>query len=252
MRVLIVDDEPLARRKIRIFLEPETDVEIIGECGDGSQAVDAIRELRPDLVFLDVQMPILDGFAIIETVGPPHMPRIIFVTAHDHFAVRAFDVQAVDYLLKPLEKKRFHEALARAREQLAPGRDKGIQEQVLALLSEIRTGRKFSERLPIRLEKETVFLPIDEIDWIEACRNYVCIHAGKESHILRETMSGLENRLDPRRFARIHRSTLVNLDRVRLVRPLSSGDQQVVLQDGTKLTLSRSYREVVDTLSGWK
>ena len=252
MRILIVDDEPLARRKIRIFLEPEHDVEIVGECADGAQAVDAIRELRPDLVFLDVQMPVLDGFAIIETVGLPHMPQIIFVTAHDHFAVRAFDVRAVDYLLKPLENKRFREAMARAREHFAPGRDEGVQEQVLALLSEIRAERKFSERIPVRTEKQTTFLNVDDIDWIEACRNYVCIHAGKESHILRETMSGLENRLDPRRFARIHRSALVNLDRVRLVRPLSSGDQQVVLQDGTRLTLSRSYREVVDTLSGWK
>jgi two-component system LytT family response regulator len=240
---LIVDDEPLARRRLRDLLEPEADFELAGEAGDGRQAVAALRSLRPDLVFLDVQMPLLDGFGVVEEVGADAPPALIFVTAYDRFALRAFEVHALDYLLKPFDRDRFHKALERARAQLRREEPADLPRRLLALLNDVRPGASPPERLVIKAEGRVSFVRVDELDWVEAAGNYVRLHASKNTFLLRETMSHLEVRLDPRRFVRIHRSIIVNVERIREIQPAFHGDSVVILRDGTELTLSRSYRD---------
>jgi two-component system LytT family response regulator len=244
INVLIVDDEPLARERIRALLERDPDVVVAGECSDGEEAVAAIRSLAPDLVFLDVQMPEKDGFDVVREVGASAMPTVVFVTAYDQYAVRAFDVCALDYLLKPFDEDRFAQALARAKTQ-ARGDVRGdvLQRRMLALVEEMRARSRYLDRLMIKAGGHLFFLKAEEIDWIEAEGNYVRLHVGEASHLLRETVVGLEAQLDPGRFLRIHRSTIVNLDRVREIQPLFHGEYRVVLHDGTKLTLSRGYRD---------
>jgi len=243
VRAIIVDDEPLARERLRLLLADEPDVEVVGECGDGCQAVVAIEELKPDLVFLDVQIPNLDGFAILESVGADRIPAIVFVTAYDHYALRAFDVRAVDYIHKPFGKERLHKALAHAREQITRGKSADISGQLVALLEEIRPQKTYLKRIMVKSGGRLYFLRTAEIDWVEAAGNYVRLHVGSEAHLLRETMNGLETKLDPERFLRIHRSTIVNIDRVRKLSPSFVGDYAVVLHDGTKLKLSRGYQD---------
>jgi two-component system LytT family response regulator len=250
MRVLIIDDEPLARQRLRALLEAEPDLEVAGECADGRQAVEAIRAHQPDLIFLDVRMPELDGFGVLEALAEEPNPAVIFVTAYDQFALKAFEVNALDYLLKPFDRDRFHKALERARAQV--GRDQGeeVREQLRALLEDVRGGRKYVDRLVIKSSARVFFLRVEEIDWVEAAGNYLKLHAGSEAHLLRETMSGLEARLDPTKFLRIHRSTLVNIERIQELQPWFHGDYVVLLRNGTRLTLSRSYRQKLQDLFG--
>jgi two-component system LytT family response regulator len=243
IRVLIVDDEPIARRGVRLQLKGEQEVEIIGECANGLEAVAAIQKLSPDLVFLDVQMPEMDGFEVIESVGVERMPRVIFVTAYDQYTLRAFEVHALDYLLKPFDRERFQKALNHARSSLERGE---FNRQLVRLLDDRLAARKPLERLVIKSGGRIYFLNVEEVDWIEAADNYVELHVGRESHLLRETISGLAAKLDPARFLRIRHSTIVNIERVKELRPLFRGEYMIVLRDGTELTSSRRYRKNLD------
>ena len=241
IKALIVEDEPLARERLRNLLAAERDVVIVGESADGRSAVSAIREHRPDLVFLDVNMPELNGFGVIETIGPDRMPAVIFVTAYDQFAVRAFDAHALDYLLKPFDADRFRTAVARARETLRH-RDEGqINSRLDALLDEVRRP-DYLERIAVRVSGKIVLLRTDEIEWIGAEGNYARLHTSSQSHLIRETMGALEAKLDPARFLRIHRSTIVNTDAIAELEPLYQGDYVVIMRDGARLTSSRGYR----------
>ena len=255
LRVLVVDDEPAARRGIKLLLESASAVTVVGEAGDGPEAVRQIEVLEPDIVFLDVQMPGYDGFEVIKRVAAAQPPAVVFVTAYDEHALRAFDVSAVDYLLKPYEDARFHAALARATEEVRRRRagDLGARlERLIAALerspstppaAEAAGPGGLTDRILIKSSGELHFLKTDEIDWIEAEGDYMKFHAGGRAHLLRETMARLESRLDPRRFIRIHRSTIVNVDRVRKMSPAFAGEYAVVLNDGTKLRLSRGYQD---------
>jgi two-component system LytT family response regulator len=243
IRTLIADDEPLARERIKRLLGSEPEIEIIGECADGRAAILAIEQLKPDLLFLDIQMPEVDGFGVIKAIGPEDMPAVIFVTAYDTYALRAFDVHALDYLLKPYNRQRFRKAVERARAHLQSERGEGLDQRLVSLLDYLKVGQKPLERLVVKSVGRVFFLRTKEIDWIEAAGNYVRIHVGGEAHLLREAMNVLEARLDPDKFLRIHRSTIVNIERIKELQPLFSGDYSVVLRDGTQLTLSRSYRE---------
>jgi two-component system LytT family response regulator len=249
IRVLIVDDEPIARRGIRQQLRVEADVEIIGECGDGAAAIDAISELAPDLVFLDIQMPEVGGFDVVEAIGVARMPAVVFVTAYDEHALRAFDVHAVDYVLKPIDRHRFRTAVERARRRLAhaPGE---LDRRIAAALGELgRPARDYARRLAIRSDGRVTLVDVDQVDRLEAAGNYVEVHSGARHHLLRETMASLEARLDPARFVRVSRSSIVNADRVRELQPMFNGDFVVVLRDGTKVAGSRRYRAALDRLT---
>jgi len=241
-RALIVDDEPLARERIRTLLRDDPDIEIVSESDNGAEALRAIERWNPDLIFLDIQMPELNGFEVIEHLDSARMPVIIFVTAYDQYALKAFEVCALDYLLKPFDRERFERALGRARAELDRRRAGQVNERVLKLLSEIQQGRKHLDKLIIRQGGRVFFLRTDEIDWIEAAGNYVRLHAGKDEYLYRETMTKLEARLNPDRFARIHRSTIVNVERIKELQPWFRGDYMIVLGDNQKLTLSRTYR----------
>ena len=243
IKTLIVDDEPLARDKVKRFLRDEDDVEIVGECGNGKEALAAIKKLSPDLVFLDIQMPEMNGFQVLQSVGAAQMPAVIFATAYDQYAIQAFDVHALDYLLKPFNRERFRRAVERVREQISTNDADSLDKRLRALIADLKTEKKYLERLVIKSVGRVFFLKTKEIDWIEAAGNYVKLHVGRESHMLRETMNGLESKLDPDKFLRIHRSTLVNIDRIKEPHPLFSGDYTVMLQNGAELTLSRSYRD---------
>jgi two-component system LytT family response regulator len=249
LRTLIVDDEPLARERMRSLLEAEADITIVGECRDGREAVDAIKRESPDLVFLDVQIPELDGFQVLAAIAGDKAPAIVFVTAYDQYALQAFEVHAVDYLLKPFDEDRFRRALDRAREAVT--RDKGdLSEKLLSLLQELKAPHGYIERLVVKSAGRLFFLRTDEIEWVESAGNYVCLHVRGESHLLRETMTGLEARLDPARFVRIHRTAIVNIDQIKELQPLFHGEYQVVLRDKTELTLSRGYRDRLQEVIG--
>ena len=250
IQVLIVDDEPLARERIRKLLQKEADLEIIGECADGSEAVAAIRKQRPDLVFLDVQMPELDGFGVLEQLEPGPIPVVVFVTAHDRFALRAFEVHALDYLLKPFDAERFRNALERARDRVQ-GRQTGeLSHRISELLADLRTGAKKQDRLAVKTGGKILFLRMAEIEWIEAADNYVNLHLGSEAHLHRETMAALEEKLPADKFMRISRSTIVNLERIRELQPLFHGEYAVIMRNGTRLTLTRSHRDKLQRLLG--
>ncbi len=248
MRVLIVDDEPLVREGIPDLLCREPDIEVVGECGDGVWAVAAIKSKSPDLVFLDVQMPEMNGFGVLEALPPEHMPNIIFVTAYDQYAVRAFDFFALDYLLKPFDEDRLYTALRRAKEQFQLQRSSERHQQLLALLREIRDEHSQVDRLIVRSVGRTSFVETDSVDWIEGAGNYLRLHAGKDSHLLRGTMSGIEARLDSKKFIRIHRSAIVNIASIKELRPSCHGEHTLVLKDGTLLTLSRGYHDKLKQL----
>jgi len=250
IRALIVDDEPLARQRLRRLLKDEADIEVIGECADGGEAVVAIRTERPELVFLDIQMPVLDGFGVLQALGLDNLPAIIFVTAYDRYALRAFEYNALDYLLKPFDRERFRKTLERARTQLDRGPTGEEAKQILGAVEEYKNEGRVLERLVIKSSGRVFFLRVDEIDWIEAAGNYVRLHVGKEGHLLRDTMNSLEARLDPKRFLRIHRSTMVNIERVQELQPLFHGDYVVILRDGTQLNLSRGYRQRLQEVFG--
>lgn len=244
IRALIVDDEPLARARIRRFLASEKDVEIVGEAGDGSAAIAEARRLKPDVMFLDIQMPETAGLQVVEELANEQMPVVIFVTAYDRYAIQAFDVHAIDYLLKPYTRERFGRALDRARKQLSNASRAELDQRLMSLLEHAAGGeQRHLQRLMIKSSGRIYFIKADEVDWIGAEGNYVNLHVGREAHLLRETMSHLATKLDPEKFVRIHRSTIVNVDRVKELQPLFSGDYVAILHDGTQLNLSRAYRE---------
>lgn len=240
IHALIVDDEPLARHGIRVRLERLGGVEVMGECATGSEAVTVIRHLAPDLVFLDVQMPGLDGFDVVEQVGVDRMPITIFVTAYDTHALRAFDVHALDYLLKPIDDERFDTAVERARRRIAEREGSAMNRKLASALEEIRP-----RRILIKDRGRVVILNESDVDWVEAEGDYVRVHTGGRGHLLRETMAAMEERLDPASFARIHRSAIVNVSRIRQLKPHANREYTVVLRDGTKLRLSRGYRDAL-------
>jgi len=248
IRALIVDDEPPARDLIATLLRDEPDVEVVGECGNGRSAVAAIQKFSPDLVFLDIQMPGLDGFGVISEMPRDRWPLIIFVTAHNQHAIRAFEVHAVDYLLKPFEYDRLRGAVRRARQQLARGQGAEGQEELVSLLTELRHGESAWDRLAVPEGSGVIFVRPEEIDWIEAEGNYLRLHVRKGTHLLRETMKSAEERLRRKKFLRVSRSVLVNLERVKEWQPLFHGDSVLILEDGTRLTVSRVFRESLDGL----
>ena len=256
--VLVADDEPLARRRILRLLRAEAGVEVVAECKGGRSAVEQIRARNPDLVFLDIQMPDLDGFGVIAEVGPERMPSVVFVTAFDQYALRAFEVHALDYLLKPFEAERFHSTLVRARANLSPQREAAYpgEDRLRRLLAEVlgtaqpregdpgaKATPQFFERVAVKTDGATRILQIADVDWFETDGNYVRVHVGKSTYLIRSTAIRLQEELDPRRFARIHRRFLVNIDRVVGLEPWFGGDAIVLLRDGSKLRLSRNYRE---------
>jgi two-component system LytT family response regulator len=243
IKTLIVDDEPLARERLANLLAPIEDIEVVGQCRDGEEAVTAIHDTTPDLVFLDIQMPNMSGFEVIDAVGAEAMPLVIFVTAYDQHALRAFQVRALDYLLKPFDRDRFNEALQRARKQLERDETGDIGRRLLALVKDLRRDQPRSDRLVVKSGGRLFFLRADEIDWVEAAGNYVRLHVGNSSHLLRETMTSIESRLDPEKFFRIHRCRIVNMDRIQELQPWLNGEYAVVLRTGERLTLSRGYRE---------
>ena len=243
IRTLIVDDEPLARERLAGLLAAEPDIEIAGQCRDGEEAVKAIIEQTPDLVFLDIQMPQLNGFEVIDAVGPERMPLVIFVTAHDRHALRAFEVRALDYLLKPFDRDRLRDALQRVRKQVEREDGGEIGRRLLALMKDLRRDQPRTDRLVVKSGGRLFFLRADEIDWVEAAGNYVRLHVGSTSYLLRETMNAIEGRLDPEKFFRIHRCRIVNMERIQELQPWLNGEYAVLLRTGTRLTLSRGYRE---------
>ena len=246
IRALIVDDEPLARESIAALLQAESDIAVIGECADGKSAVQAIKAEAPDVVFLDIKLPEMDGFEIIESLPQDKLPAIIFVTAYDRFALQAFKVHAVDYLLKPVEKEPFQEALRQLRLRLDRHEDdETLRGKLVGLLDDLRNWQRHADSLVVNSGSEVLCLKLVDIDWIESAGNYVCLHVGGRTHIVDETMNGLEKRLRSHNFIRIHRSRIVNFERIRRIKPLLYGDHTVELHDGTKLTLSRSYRDSV-------
>jgi two-component system LytT family response regulator len=241
IRVLIVDDEPLPRERIRTLLAGH-DVEIVGECRDGLEAVQAIRRLGPDLVFLDVQMPGLDGFGVLDAVAGGPLPAVIFVTAYDAYAVRAFEASALDYLLKPIRPDRFEQALARALRQYDTAERDVRERRLYAWVEQLRADQSYTRRFVVEVGGRLHFVRVDEIDWVGAADNYVTLHAaGGRSYLLRRTLTAVEAELPPDRFVRVHRSLLINVDRVASVEPHTHGEYVVTMHDGTRLTTSRSY-----------
>jgi two-component system LytT family response regulator len=242
MRVVIADDEALARKKLRIMLSSEPGVQILTECQDGSETIRALTTYKPDVLMLDIQMPDFDGFEILSRVSPDTMPIVIFTTAYDRHAVRAFEAHALDYLLKPFDQERLRQAMNRARAELITGKDREATYRILNYLSESGTQSALDRRLVIRAGGRVVFLNLNEIDWVEAAANYVKINAGKESYLLRKGIGEIADRLDPAHFVRIHRSTVVNIGRIKELQPVNSGEYIVVLKSGKELSCSRGYR----------
>jgi two-component system, LytTR family, response regulator len=251
IRILIVDDESPARAKLRRLVSTEPDVEVAGEAGNGHEAIEAIGRLQPDLVFLDVQMPGFDGFEVVEVIGTEQMPVTVFASAFDQYALRAFEAHALDYLLKPFDAERFRQMLERARTQVRQRRSGAIDRRLLDMLRETRPTSKYLDRIMIRKRTMSVLVRAREIDWIEAADNYVELHVGKETHLMRVTMGWIQERLDPELFVRIHRSCILNVDRIQKMEPLFQGEYQFTLRDGTKLTSSRGYRDQLREFFGY-
>lgn len=252
IRTLIVDDEPAARDGMRHLLAADPEIVLAGECSNGREAAAAIRDTSPDLVFLDVQMPELDGFGVLRDVGVERAPAVVFVTAFDQYALRAFDVHAIDYLLKPFTDDRFRQSLDRAKQLVRQGRLGDLSRKLAALLDndESAPAPRYLDRLVVKSGGKVTLLPVGEIEWIDAEGDYVRIHVGKTWHLLRETMKNLEDQLDAARFVRIHRSTIVNLEKVKELQPFFRGEYVVVLHNGTTLKLSRGYRDNLEARLG--
>lgn len=249
VRTVIADDERLARQKMLILLDSEPQVKVVAECQDGRQTVSAIRECRPDMLLLDIQMPDLDGFQVLGEIPPEDMPVVIFTSAYDQYAIRAFEANALDYLLKPFDQERLHHAVERARSELGKSRDREITRRILTLLSQVRSASlpapEPDRRLAIRANGRVVFLDLNSIDWVEAAANYVRLNVGKESYLFRETISRISERLDANHFVRIHRSTIVNVSKIKELIPVNSGEYVVVLKSGRELSCSRGYRSAL-------
>jgi two-component system, LytTR family, response regulator len=256
MRVVIVDDEELARRGIRTRIQRSRDIDIVAECSNGREGIEAIRDKSPDLVFLDVQMPGKTGFDVIEAIGCDTFPHVIFVTAHDQYAIRAFEVRALDYLLKPIDDERFDIALRRARESLARDHDSDVGRRLASVLGDLaprgnrRRATMRSNRMVVRSGGRVLFVKASEVDWVEAAGDYVTLHVGKKSLLLRETITDMERKLGSDSFTRIHRATIVNLEQIVEMRALDNGEYRVLLRDATELKLSRNYRHALRRLIG--
>lgn len=250
IRTIIVDDVDLARERIKILLDV-AEFEIVAECANGREAIKAITSLKPQLVFLDIQMPKIGGFEVVEAIGVEDMPAVIFVTAYDEFALRAFEINAVDYLLKPFDEARLKKAVARAKREIEsqiPAAE--MEEKLRRLLKEVRTEPKYLKRIPVKSARHTTLVLTEEIDWISSAGHYLELHSDGEKHLIREQLSRLETKLDPEKFVRIHRSTIVNLDSIKSLHPLFNGDHVVVLKNGQELNLSRTYHERLIALLG--
>jgi len=241
--VLIVDDESHARERLKKYIKSDQDLSISGECSNGVEAVKIIKKKNPDLVFLDVQMPQMDGLGVIETVGAKQMPVTIFVTAYDRFAIQAFKVNAMDYLLKPVAKDRFEESVNRAKEYFSKKENNEINKRMLDLLQEMRPQKQFVDRIMVKTSDRMYLVKVEDIDWIEADDNYVKLHVGNKYHLLRQTMKSLEDTLDPGIFLRIHRSVIVNMDRIKEIQQWFNNEYTVILKDRTELTMSRGYKD---------
>jgi two-component system LytT family response regulator len=252
LRVVVADDEPIGRQRLVRLLQAEPDTDVVAACADGQEAVEAIREHAPDLVLLDIQMPCLDGFEVVAALGQAHQPAVIFVTAHDQYAVRAFEVHAFDYLLKPVDQDRLREAIGWALSATRRGPQGSNTRRVLALLEELnaRDRARGRDRLVVRTPERAIFLRTETIDWIEAAGKFVHLHVGRTTHALRESMAELEQELDSARFLRISRSVIVNLERIQEVQPWFQGDYVLILADGTRLTSTRGYRDNMRRLLG--
>lgn len=241
LRALIADDEALARERIATLLQDQPDVALVGQCRDGREAIESVRRLRPDLLFLDVEMPAVDGFGVLGALDPEELPLVIFTTAYDHYAVKAFEAHALDYLLKPFDAERFQRALDRARRELAQVQGSEFTRRLLDMLGSDPFAS--AGRLVVKSGGRVVFLRTDEIEWVEAAANYVRVHAGGASYLLRETMNSFESRLAPAQFMRIHRSIIVNVGHIRALQPCNNGEYVITLENGKELSLSRSYRD---------
>jgi two-component system LytT family response regulator len=256
IRTIIVDDEALARRGIRDLLDSAGDIEVVSECCNGREAIEAINTSEPELVYLDIQMPGKTGFDVIEGIGERKCPYIVFITAFDKFAVQAFDAHALDFLLKPVNKDRFYDSLSRARMAVAGARDVSMLRRFTEMVAQMRQSlgnqsvRHIPDRIPVKMQGRVTFVQTADIDWVEADRDYVSLHVGSHRWLVRETIAAAETRLTECGFVRIHRSTLVNVNRVRELRSLSKGEVTVVLLDGTELKLSRNYRSAIARLVG--
>lgn len=249
IRVILADDERLARKKLKILLSSEAGMQIIAECRDGAQAVGAVKNLSPDLLFLDIRMPDLDGFQVLAAIPPEKMPVVIFTTAYDEYAIRAFEARALDYLLKPFDRERLHQAVERAKNELKKSSDHALANQLLRALADKNDEAVHpTGRFAIKAAGRVVFLELNEIDWIEAAANYVRVNAGKETYLLREGIGHISERLDPRRFVRIHRSIIVNIQNLRELQPCDGGEYIAVLKSGKELSCSRGYRSHVQEL----
>lgn len=243
IRTIIVDDVDLARERIKLLLS-DSELEIVSECANGREAIKAIRDLKPELVFLDIQMPKIGGFEVVEAVGVEAMPAVIFVTAYDEFALRAFEVHAVDYLLKPFDEARLKRAVEHAKREIRQRKPAAeIEEKLRQLLKEVSGEPKYLKRIPVKSARQTTLVLAEEIDWISSSGHYLELHVGGEKHVIREQLSRLEAKLDPETFVRIHRSTIVNLDSIKSFHPLFNGDHLVILKNGKELHLSRTYHE---------
>jgi two-component system LytT family response regulator len=254
IRAIVADDERLARKKLRVLLGSEPQVEVVAECPNGEQTVSAIRSFRPDMLFLDIQMPDLDGFAVLSEISSEQMPQVIFTSAYDQYAIRAFEAHALDYLLKPFDQDRLHAAIERASAEIRKSKDQELTNRVLELLSAVKPQKRqvpeFEKRLAIRTNGRVVFLNLDEIHWIEAAANYVRLNTGKDSCLFRETISRVSERLNPAQFVRIHRSMIVNVRSIKELIPVNSGEYVVVLHSGKELSCSRGYRANLQNLIG--
>lgn len=249
IRTLIVDDEPVAREYIRDLLQEEDAVEITGEASDGPEAVKAALTQKPDLIFLDIQMPGMDGFEVLNHIRQTYHPHFIFVTAYDKYALKAFEINAIDYILKPFERTRFHISLERAKESIHAGRDRDFENRMNALVKNLNQEKKYLKRLLVKSRGRIYFIRTDDIQHIEAAGNYVSLCVAGTEHLIRETLNAIDKRLDPEKFVRIHRSTIVNIEFIRELQPQPSGEYICMMSDGKRLTLSRTYRsELLDRL----
>ncbi|GJQ20776.1 MAG: DNA-binding response regulator [Bacteroidia bacterium] len=243
IRTLVIDDERLARERLLSLLEGDPDIEIIGECATGKEAIAAITRESPDLIFLDVQMPEGDGFEVLQSIDLHQMPIVVFVTAYDEYAVRAFDVHALDYLLKPFDQTRFERALIRAKSEVVLRNNTNVNQKLLSMLEHIESHKRHPDRILVKSSGRVFFLKFDEIDWVESAGNYVKLHVGHDNHLLRETMAQMERKLEGEKFVRIHRTAIVNVDRIKEIQPSFNGEYAVTLTNGTRLTASRGYRK---------
>jgi two-component system, LytTR family, response regulator len=254
IRTIIADDEHLARKKLRVLLDSEPGMQVVAECQDGQQAVSAIQTHRPDLLLIDIRMPDIDGFQVLKQIAPDEMPVVVFTTAYDQFAIRAFEAHALDYLLKPFDRERLHHAVERARAELLKVHDRDLTGRILDLLAKNIEpkieSKQIDERMVIRAGGKVVFLDVKEIDWIEAAANYVKLNVGKDSYLLREGIGSISERLDPDRFVRIHRSVIVNVRKIKELQPCESGEYIAVLRNGKELSCSRGYRTQLQRLIG--